>query len=145
MDDRKKDYGKKDYSDMLGLAHHVSKSHPQMPMEKRAAQFSPFEALSGYAGEVRERARLTDHRAELDEDRKAELEWDFQALRRRLEQGEHPEVSLTQFVADEKKDGGAYIVVQGTVKRIDVVQRRIQFMDGQEIDMDSVYGLLSPI
>lgn len=132
---------KDDYTDMLDLAHHVSKTHPQMPMEKRAAQFSPFAALTGYAGEIGEKARLTEKRALLEEDRKAELEWEYQALLRGLGNGEHPMISLTYFVPDEKKDGGAYVTVRGNVKKIDISRKRIVFMDGREVGMDLVYDM----
>ena len=46
-----------DYSDIINLPHHVSKVHPPQPMEKRAAQFSPFAALTGYDDAVEETAR----------------------------------------------------------------------------------------
>lgn len=36
------------YSDIIDLPHHVSKTHPPLPMSSRAAQFSPFAALAGY-------------------------------------------------------------------------------------------------
>ena len=61
------------YADIIDKQHHVSKKHPPMSMEDRAAQFSPFAALTGYEAAVKETARLTDDREELDEDEKTRL------------------------------------------------------------------------
>ena len=46
-----------EYDDIINLPHHVSKNHPQMPMWKRAAQFAPFAALTGYEEAVRKAER----------------------------------------------------------------------------------------
>jgi len=45
------------YKDIINLPHHISKKHPQMPMEARAAQFAPFAALTGYGDAVDEVTR----------------------------------------------------------------------------------------
>ena len=62
------------YDDIIDLPHHVSPRHPQMPLSDRAAQFSPFAALTGHEAAIRETARLTDTFVELGEERKQELE-----------------------------------------------------------------------
>ncbi len=54
------------YDSIIDLPHHVSKTHPQMPVSDRAAQFSPFAALTGYDAAVRKTARLYDERYELE-------------------------------------------------------------------------------
>ena len=64
---------KSDYSDIIHLPHHVSKTHPQMSMHDRAAQFSPFAALTGFDAAVAEEARVTDRRIELEEDERQRL------------------------------------------------------------------------
>jgi len=61
------------YDDIINLPHHVSLTRPHMSILDRAAQFSPFAALSGYDAAVKETARLTSSRIELGEDAKAEL------------------------------------------------------------------------
>ena len=58
----------KDYSDIIDHPHHVSRTRPQMSMHDRAAQFSPFAALTGFDAAVAEEARVTDKRMELEED-----------------------------------------------------------------------------
>ena len=58
------------YDDIINLPHHVSSKRPQMPILERAAQFLPFSALTGYEDAVKETARLTDTRIELEESEK---------------------------------------------------------------------------
>ena len=98
------------YDDIIHLPHHVSATRPRMPMLDRAAQFSPFVALTGYEAAVRETARLTDQRVELDESAKAELD---RKLRLLLSLPGQPEASITYFRPDERKEGGAYETVTG--------------------------------
>jgi hypothetical protein len=50
------------YDAILNLPHHVSTRHTPMPALDRAAQFSPFAALTGYAAAIEETARLTESR-----------------------------------------------------------------------------------
>ena len=89
------------YDDIIDLPHHVSETHPPMSRADRAAQFSPFAALTGYDAAVRETARVTERRIELDEGVKAELNARLNCILEHL--SEHPQVSLTYFVQDERK------------------------------------------
>ena len=102
------------YDDIIHLPHHTSSRHPRMSMADRAAQFSPFAALSGHEDAIRETARLTTERAELSESRKEELNEQLVWLR------EHPDarerVTVTYFRPDAKKAGGAYVTVTGAVR-----------------------------
>ena len=50
------------YNDIINLPHHVSKKHPRMSMENRAAQFAPFAALTGYGDAVKETAKLAEEK-----------------------------------------------------------------------------------
>ena len=93
------------YDDIIDLPHHVSETHPPMSRADRAAQFSPFAALTGYDAAVRETARMTERRIELDEGVKAELNARLNCILEHL--SEHPQVSITYFMPDEKKSGGA--------------------------------------
>ena len=125
-----------EYEDIIHLPHHVSKRHPQMSMLDRAAQFSPFAALTGYDAAVEETARLTDRRTELDEYEAQRLDERIQKLSEHLP--ERPEVSITYFLPDARKDGGEYITATGCVKRIDHYERRIILMDGTLIPVHEV-------
>lgn len=131
------------YDDIINLPHHVSTTRPRMPLENRAAQFSPFQALTGYEDAVVETARLTDRRIELDEDAIEILELKFAVLADRLD--EHPEVVITYFQPDERKEGGTYIPVAGIVKKIDDVDREILLMSGMRICIQDIINIESDI
>ena len=120
------------YADIIDLPHHVSKKHPQMPMEKRAAQFSPFAAVSGHDEAIYETARLTDEQLELSEDEIAVIDEKLQWLREHIK--EQPEITVTYFQPDEKKNGGAYVTVTGSAKKIDKV---LVLRDGTVIPIDA--------
>lgn len=127
------------YDDILYLPHPVSKRHHQMPIADRAAQFSPFAALTGHETAIRETARLTDERIELDENRKSILNEKLQFL---VEQITHcPMVSITYFQPDQKKDGGAYITASGNLKKLDEYHRLLIMTDGTQIPIDEIYEL----
>ena len=125
-----------EYDDIIHLPHHVSKTHPQMSMEDRAAQFSPFAALTGYDAAIAETARLTDQRVELDEYERQALNEKLQSISEHLK--EHPKVSIICFVPDARKDGGEYVTLTGKVKKIDDYEHRIVLMDGSRILMEDV-------
>ena len=127
------------YDSIINLPHHISKTRPQMPMSDRAAQFAPFAALTGYDSAIRETGRLTDEKIELDEEALTALDMRYQLLTDALEA--HPEVTITFFQSDERKEGGAYQTVTGTVKKIDTFERLITMRDGTKIPMDDVLSM----
>lgn len=127
------------YDDILHLPHHVSERHPQMSMHDRAAQFSPFAALTGYEAVVEETARLTDRRIELDESEKEVIDLRLTLVQEHLP--EPTEVAITYFVPDKKKAGGAYVSVSGTVKKIDDYERIVILRDGTGIPIDDILCL----
>ena len=108
---------KDQYDDIINLPHHVSKTRPQMSMVDRAAQFSPFAALTGYDAAIKETGRLTDEKVNLSEEEKEALDRKQQILMEWL--GDHPALTITFFVPDEKKSGGAYMTKSGNLKKID--------------------------
>lgn len=126
--------GRKDsYEDILHRPHPVSRRHPPMPAADRAAQFSPFAALSGYDAAIEETARLTEERPEADEQ---ELNRRLQRLLERV--STHPTVTLSYFQPDEKKDGGACRSVTGAVKKIDLYRRTITLEEGPVLPLDQL-------
>ncbi len=127
------------YDDILYLPHPVSARHPQMPLADRAAQFSPFAALTGHEAAIRETARLTKERVELDESRKEILDERLQMIRENL--SEKPEVTFTYFQPDERKSGGAYLTVTGRVKKMDGYERRILLEDGTVVPLEELIDI----
>ena len=110
-----------EYRDIINLPHHVSSKRPQMSMLDRAAQFSPFAALTGYDDAIHETARLTNDKVNLSEEEKETLDRKQQILLERL--GEHPALTVTYFIPDAKKSGGAYVTKSGSLKKIDGLER----------------------
>jgi len=129
------------YDDILHHPHHVSAHHPRMPMIDRAAQFSPFAALTGYDAVVKESARLTDQKIELSEDEKTVLDERLHLLTDALPQ--QPEVAFTYFLPDNRKEGGAYVTVTGRLKRVDELRRVLLLTDGTEIPIDDILDVQS--
>lgn len=127
------------YDDIINLPHHVSKKHPPMSLLNRAAQFSPFAALTGHKEAIQETARLTDSFIELSEDRKEQLDEQIQQIRENLEL--EPEIEAVYFQPDDKKDGGAYVTICGRVKRISGYERRIIFTDGTALPIDYLFSI----
>lgn len=130
---------KNPYEDMMELPHHVSSKRPQMPMSDRAAQFSPFAALVGYDAAIKEAGRLTDERIEPEEDRLNELNMKFRLIKEHL--ADEPEVSLSYFEPDERKAGGSYLEISGTVKKIDDFERSLTMKDGTKISIDDILAV----
>lgn len=110
-----------------------------MPLSNRAAQFSPFAALTGHEELIREAARLTDSFIELDEDQKEQLNRQLRTIREHLEQ--EPECEITYFQPDAKKDGGAYVTLRGKIKKIDESTRRILLTDGTVLPVMHLFSI----
>ncbi|MDE6957841.1 MAG: YolD-like family protein [Lachnospiraceae bacterium] len=129
----------KKYADMLNLSHPVSRKHPPMSIADRAAQFAPFAALTGHGAAIRETARLTDTKIELDESLQSVLDKQLQELRKHVKK--MPEVSFTYFLPDVQKNGGMYVTVTGKVKKIDEYENEIVLEDGTRIQIDDVLAI----
>lgn len=129
----------RNYDDIIDLPHHVSARHPQMPLRDRAAQFSPFAALTGHEAAIQETARLTEDFIELDEDRKEQLNEQFRVLGEN--QSLRPEIEVTYFQPDERKNGGAYVTVCGRLKRIDAYGHQIFLTDGTALSMEQIFSV----
>ena len=127
------------YAGIMNLPHHVSPTRPQMPISDRAAQFSPFAALTGHSAAIAETGRLTNQRMELDEYEMARVDAELQRLQELLPG--RPTASITYFVPDERKNGGSYQTVTGEVKRIDAVNGVIQMTDRQCIPIADVFSI----
>ena len=127
------------YEDIINLPHHVSSTRPQMSMLERAAQFSPFAALTGYDAAIKETGRLTDEKIEIGEEALTFLNMKLQLLVDNLD--DKPEVTFTYFKPDERKSGGAYVDVTGTVKKVDDYERQIVMHNGTKIPLDDILNI----
>ena len=127
------------YDDIIHLPHHVSQTHPRMPMHDRAAQFSPFAALTGYGAVIRETGRLTETRPGLDEDARDELNRRLTLLATLLER--RPMVTLTYFQPDARKEGGACLTITGIVRKIDEYRRMLFMENGRQIPIHDLLFL----
>ncbi|MBE7011382.1 MAG: YolD-like family protein [Ruminococcaceae bacterium] len=126
------------YDDIINLEYKKSTSRKQMPRIDRAAQFAPFSALTGYDGAVRETARLTDRRIELDEYMKEEINGKLLSL---LE-NENTEAEITYFVPDKRKSGGKYETKIGIAKKVNEVERTLVLTDKTEIFIDDILEIV---
>ena len=121
----------RDYQDMLDMPRHVSRRHPQMSLSARAAQFSPFAALTGYEDVIAETGRHTESRIYLSDDEKLSIN---DAIKDSVGKG----ISLVCFVPDERKDGGSYEKAEGTLRRIDPESGVLVLDDGRRIRIDDI-------
>ena len=124
------------YSDIISLPHHQSATRPHMSLNDRAAQFSPFAALTGYEDAVAEAARLTDTKIELDEYAKGAINERLNAIQDTLD--EKPEFSIKYYLPDKKKSGGVYVTVTGCVKKVDEYEHIVVMRDGTNVPIDDI-------
>ena len=130
------------YEDIVNLPHHVSARHPQMSLENRAAQFAPFAALTGHDAALAETARITSSRVDLSADQ-------YQTLSRRLAYAlsfaDHPEIRITYFRPDGRKEGGAYVTVTGAVKKVEPSYDQLTLTDNTEIPLSAITDIRGTI
>lgn len=127
------------YDDIRNHSRYKLKHHQPMSMWSRAAQFSPFAALTGYDDEIDEAARLTDRREEMTEDELNGLNQAFQKLLERA--SDRPLVTVTYFQPDERKDGGEYVSYTGRFRFFDEIERILHFTDRTEIPVDDIFHI----
>lgn len=128
-----------DYDKIIDYPHYQSTTRPHMSNYNRAAQFAPFAALTGYDEDVKEAARLTDDRMEHSEMRAEFLNERIRILQERIL--DRPYVTITYFLPDEKKSGGAYITTAGTLRWIDLYGRFMVFADGSKIPIMDIFDI----
>lgn len=130
------------YDDIINLKRPVSK-HPKMSLYQRSAQFAPFAALTGYEGQVKETARLIDKKIELDEEVKVMLDMKIQVIQEML--SNNPELEITYFISDSKKEGGRYDTIIDSIKKIDNYKQQFIMKNGLIIDIKEIININSDI
>ena len=123
------------YDDIIHLPHHSSPTRPRMSMHDRAAQFAPFAALTGHDAAVAEAGRQTEKRIELAQDSRDAINRMLQQLK---EMPTQPQIALTYFRADERKEGGAYLTVRSHLRRIDPVYHTLTLETGETVPLEDV-------
>ena len=132
------------YADILTLPHHKAANRPHMSMHDRAAQFSPFAALTGFDGVIAETGRMTDRKTELSESQMTLLNQKLNLIDDTIQDGYHPMVTVVYFVPDALKAGGSYREFIGKVRQVEPVERKLVFLaanersGGKEIGIDSI-------
>ncbi|MBQ2888449.1 MAG: hypothetical protein IJE29_05975 [Firmicutes bacterium] len=126
------------YDDIINLPCPTSARHPRMALYDRAAQFSPFAALTGHEAAMQETARLTAAPPELNEDTLADLDSKLQLLQHLLQSAGQTDTAITYFQPDEHKEGGCYLHHSGRIKKIDQYRRLLIFADGAAIKINSI-------
>lgn len=121
------------YEDIMDAQRPVSPKHPAMAAGERAAQFSPFSALTGYDDVIEEAARLTQNSVELDEGNITAINAALVRLQARI--SDAPVATITYFCPDERKAGGAYHKITGGIKKIDLHENYILLTDGRKIPL----------
>ena len=131
------------YNDIINLPHYQSEKRPHMSIHDRAAQFSPFAALTGHDEAIKETARLTDKKTELSETTKIILDEKFKFIMEHIY--DQPEITVTYFIPDSLKSGGMYVDYTGCVKKYDYHNRILHFTDNTEIKVDDIIEIKSSI
>ena len=126
------------YGDIIDREHYVDPNHPPMARLNRAAQFSPFAALTGYEDLIDEAARETDAWAEPDDSAKEEIDRNLHSV---LSAKSPVPVTVTWFVPDGRKSGGAYLTATGTVRKFSGTDRTITLNSGEAIPLEAVTDL----
>lgn len=127
------------YDDIINLSRHVSARHPHMSAHDRAAQFSPFAALTGYDDIIRRASLKADRKIELTDEEKEAINATLHHLLNIAV--EHPLISLICFEANDNQEGGTYVAIEGFVKRVDVSDQSILFTDGRRIPFECIFEL----
>ena len=107
------------------------------------AVFAPFAALTGYEEAVKETARETNERIDIEDELKSILDGKLQIILEQIKN--HPEISITYFIADTKKDGGEYVTVTGLVKKVDLYNQYIYLIDNTEIPINEIIDISGDI
>ncbi len=129
----------KNYTDIINLPHYISRKHPQMNREARAAQFAPFAALTGFGEAVVETARLTNTEIDLPEEMKIIINGKLNFINTNIKH--KPLATFTYFLPDKYKEGGEYTTLTGNVRQIDLANNKIILTNNKKINITDIIGI----
>ena len=132
---------KRNYDDIINLPRHVSDKHPHMSIHDRAAQFAPFAALTGHSEAVSETARYVAEKIDLGEDAIKEIQDALNYIQEHI--SESPQVTITYFVADGRKQGGRYVSETMRVKMVDDLEKTVYLYNNIAVKYENIYELKS--
>lgn len=127
------------YDDIINMPHHISKKHPRMTLENRSAQFAPFAALTGYDDQIKETGRTTDRKIDITDEIKNDLNTKLQIIQEKI--NIKPEVTITYFIPDSKKEGGSYKTVNSNVLKIDKYKQKIILKGNNDVAISEIVGI----
>lgn len=124
------------YKDIINLPHYTSKKYPRMSIEKRAAQFSPFQALTGYEEKIIETKRITKEKIEITDELK-------QILNEQIKEKyiNKKSIIITYFIKDKTKKGGIYKKEKGLIKKIDNYNKQIILENNKKIPINEIIDI----
>lgn len=128
------------YDDIINLSRPKS-NHPKMSIEQRSAQFAPFAALTSFGDKVKETARLTDRKIELDEEMKNILDIKIQDIKNKLSNNKNFTTEITYFISDNKKEGGKYVTITDPLFKIDEYKHQFIMKNGLKIDISDILDI----
>lgn len=131
-----------DYTDIINLTRPISK-RPRMSLEQRSAQFAPFAALTGYEGQIKETARLTNRRIDIDEEMKLVLDMKLQIIQEKI--SEKPKLEITYFIPDKIKEGGEYVTITNKINKFNIYNGEIIMLDGTKIVIEEIIDIQGEI
>lgn len=129
----------KKYEDIINNVHHKSKIHKPMTLYDRSAQFAPFAALTSYDDEIKETARQTKNKIELEEQAKQHINEKLQTIQKHIK--EQPIITITYYQKDNKKTGGKYITITNNIKKIDMIYKTITLIDNTKIKLEDLVNV----
>ena len=127
------------YDDIINLPHPTSKKHPRMSRQNRAAQFSPFAALTGYHEAILETERIAENKRELSEEAANELNHKISFLQQ--EKTGMKKIKVIYFEEDNAKDGGTYITKEDYFKRIKTNEGVLVLASGIQIPLNDIFKI----
>ena len=123
------------YTSIINLKHYEPKNHKRMPISKRAAQFMPFSALSGYDTSIKEEGRITSKKIELSTDDIININNKINTIKK------DTLVSITYFIPDRYKEGGTYITKKDIITKIDSYNQTIITKDKTIIPINDILDI----
>ena len=127
------------YDDIINLPHPDPYKRTRMSLYNRAAQFSPFSALTGHDDAIKETGRLTDGKIELEQDAVEDINRKLTWIKDNI--NSKPKVTITYFVPDESKSGGRYVTKAVTVVKVDEVNRWVVSEDNCTILLNCIWKI----